>query len=144
MSLKKKTPYFKLKPSEVDTTPSFQSRKTLADVVKFNMQTIGRRFYYQRLVLITKHENTSAPFLKDVFAKPISKSKCTAGDEKMTALFLLFDSYTLQMLEGPEEMINFYIQDLASLVGKVIKKSRIVLNYTNINQVSTRVEQYLL
>lgn len=135
MSLKKRTPYFKLKPAELDATPTFQTRKTLADVVKFNMQTIGRRFFYQRLVLITKHDNTSAPFLKDVFAKPISKSKCTAGEEKMTALFLLFESYTIQMLEGPEEMINSYFQELNHLDGTLIKKSRIVMNYTNINQV---------
>lgn len=129
-------PYYKaLQPSELDATPTFQTRKNLADVVKFNMQTIGRRFYYQRLILITRHKNTSAPFLKDVFAKPINRCKCTSGDEKMTALLILFDSYTVQMLEGPEEMINAYIRELAPLeAANVIKQSRIVLNYTNINQ----------
>lgn len=129
-----RSPYYKIKPTELDPTPTFQTRKTLADVVKFNMQTIGRRFYYQRLILITRHQNTSAPFLKDVFAKPINRSKCTTGDEKMTALFILFDSYTVQMLEGPEEMINAYIKELAPLMGTDIKESRVVLNYTNINQ----------
>lgn len=129
-----RSPYYKIKASDLDPTPSFQSKKNMLDVVKFNMQTIGRRYYYQRLVLITKHNNTSAPFLKDVFAKPINRSKCTSGDEKMTALFILFDSYTIQMLEGPEEMINAYFNELAPLHGKQIIQSRIVLNYTNINQ----------
>lgn len=131
---KPRSPYYKIKASELDPTPTFQSRQTLNDVVQFNMQTIGRQFYYQRIVLITQHNNTSAPFLKDVFAKPINKSKCTVGDEKMTGLFILFDSYTVQILEGPEEMLNLYFQALAPLVPQIIRKARIVLNFTNINQ----------
>lgn len=134
-SIKKpRSPYYKLKATELDPTPPFQTRRTLNDVVKFNMQTIGRQFYYQRIILITKHNNTSAPFLKDVFAKPINKSKCTNGDEKMTGLFILFDSITVQILEGPEEMLNLYFQMLTQLEGTHIRQSRIVLVYTNINQ----------
>jgi hypothetical protein len=131
-----KIPYYKLdKEYEPHTVPTFQSRRTLANIVRDNMLCAGRRSYYQRIIYVAKHKVVIEPHkIKDPFNKIIKEIYKYPTDEHLGGLFIGHEDYTIHMLEGSDELIGNYFRLLSKTADEIFEKSRVVLVYNNINQ----------
>lgn len=130
-----KVPYYKLdKEYEPHTVPTFQSRRTLANIVRDNMLCAGRRSYYQRVIYLAKHKAVIEPHkIKEPFNR-IIKEIYRYPTEHLGGLFIGHEDYSIHMLEGSDELIGNYFRLLTKPANALFEKSRVVLVYNNINQ----------
>lgn len=131
-----KVPYYKLdKEYEPHTVPTFQSRRTLANIVRDNLLCAGRHSYYQRIVYVAKHKAVIEPHkIKEPFNRIIKEIYRYPTDDHLGGLFIGHENYSLHMLEGSDELIGNYFQHLSKVADELFEKSRVVLVYNNINQ----------
>src|SRR5690349_6905432 len=102
-----KVPYYKLdKEYEPHTTPTFQSRRTLANHVRDNMLCSGRRSYFQRVIYLAKHKTVIEPHkIKEPFTKIIREIYKYLTDDHLGGLLIGHDMYSLHMVEVSDELI---------------------------------------
>ena len=129
-------PYYKLdKKYEPHTVPTFQSRRTLANIVRDNMMCAGRRSYYQRIIYVAKHKTVIEPHkIKEPFNRIIKEIYRYPTDDHLGGLFIGHEHYSLHMLEGSDELIGNYFKHLSKIADTIFENSRVVLVYNNINQ----------
>jgi len=88
MPIKQRKPStLKKRPPEtvvLQTAPTFQSRRTLANHVEDNMQCAGRKTFFQRIIFIAKHISPNASMLKTKFEEIIKNINKFTYDEKLT------------------------------------------------------------
>lgn len=119
--------------------PAFKTRRTLADHVKDNMLCAGKHSYHQRIIYVASHvvgTSENSLEIKRALNKIVKLiNNVVEESEILTGLIIIYNSYSVYMLEGSEKYIGQFIMEIVNQFDKYFKCARIILIYNNINQV---------
>lgn len=107
--------------------------KSLKDFVVDNLLCAGRRSYYQRIVIVSKHKlNVN---MKSTYLNLCTETNKNVVEDKLTGLLFIYRQYGVLLLEGSESILGKFITKLAAKADQCFEISKIVSIYNNANQV---------
>ncbi|KAL9904184.1 uncharacterized protein ACN2A1_004655 [Glossina fuscipes fuscipes] len=120
----------------------FEIRKSLKHYVVAELERLGHRTYYQRVFILARNAADAMPSsqgdefvkffqrkVKKIFA--ICEEKKTTPDN-LTGLFICMDTYTYLMLEGAENMLADFFNELVTIADSTWDEAKIFLVENNV------------
>uniref|UniRef100_A0A1A9WTG4 Uncharacterized protein n=1 Tax=Glossina brevipalpis TaxID=37001 RepID=A0A1A9WTG4_9MUSC len=120
----------------------FEIRKSLKHYVVAELEFLGHRTYYQRVFILARNASDTMPSSQgDEFVKHfqrkvkkifgICEEKKTTPDN-LSGLFICMDTYTYLMLEGAENMLADFFNELATISDTIWSEAKIFLVENNV------------
>lgn len=131
-------PVATMKKKELDSknTPAFQSRKTIADYVRENMQKAGRKTFFQRVILVTANqEDLEFEDLKSKIDEIVDHCNHNLNHEIISGVYIFYKNYSVLMIEGSEQSVAKFTQSLSNIEEEIYSEAKVLLVQNNINRV---------
>lgn len=129
-------------------TSSFLNSPTLFQHVQNNLMCAGRHSYFIRVLTIVSYRNNAivlgADKLREIFAEVVGGVNRETIIDKLTGLFLIYESHAIQMAEGSEDCVGKFMKRFHNLSHELFKDAKIVFVYNNVNQVSIELKEFAI
>uniref|UniRef100_A0A1B6CZD9 BLUF domain-containing protein n=1 Tax=Clastoptera arizonana TaxID=38151 RepID=A0A1B6CZD9_9HEMI len=117
------------------------TNRSFLSVLVDNLKSLGRKNYLHRLIYIFEYTATNVDFsIHEILSDMIRKINESYSDEPLTGIFLYYQHYGINMIEGSEEIIFKHIQEFVSdeYISNNVGRIKILLAVSHIKQVHTR------
>lgn len=127
-------------PAQAQAQSSFLNIPSLFQHVQNNLMCAGRHSYFIRVILVISFRNSATvpgqEKVRDVIAENIAIINKEVSADKLTGLILVYETHSIQMLEGSEDCVGKFAKRLDQLAEEYFKLARLVLVNNNVNQVN--------
>lgn len=128
-------------------TSSFLNIPTLFQHVQNNLMCAGRHSYFIRVLTVVSYRNSAIVLgpekMREIFAEIVGGVNRETIIDKLTGLFLVYESHAIQLAEGSEDCVGKFAKRFHRLSTEFFKDAKIVFVYNNVNQVSISLNAFL-
>lgn len=127
-------------------TSSFLNIPTLFQHVQNNLMCAGRHSYFIRVLTVVSYRNSAIVLgpekMREIFAEIVGGVNRETIIDKLTGLFLVYESHAIQLAEGSEDCVGKFTKRFHRLSTEFFKDAKIVFVYNNVNQVSISLNAF--